>query len=199
MGYTGGDFMGRVAYADAKDGYGPGRMPREYFIGAKYNFGMATGYVNYVIKRGAIVPGTPNYKSEDVLVGEMAPVGARRVILSYIHKNDRTAANSDIQQATIGYVHREYGYQRLLPRVECERCRQPRRRQFSIQCRHQLHFLTTTRRAGPRRLPDAAENSHRIYFMDGARTVSVLRRSPSPHKHRHPIHNQPDLPPPCMN
>lgn len=71
---------------------------------------MATSYVNYIINRGAIVPGTPNYKSEDVLVGEMAPVGAGRVILSYIHKNDRTAANNDIQQATIGYVHREYGY-----------------------------------------------------------------------------------------
>ncbi|WP_155301024.1 porin [Cupriavidus necator] len=113
---------------------------------------------------------TPNYKSEDVLVGAMVPVGAGRVILSYIHKNDRTAANNDPQQAAIGYVHRlskrtslytSYAhiwnrasntcYQRLLPRVECERCRQPSRRQLSIQYRHQSHFLITTRRAGPRR------------------------------------------------
>jgi predicted porin len=106
LGYTGGDFMGRVAYADAKDANGPGKNAREYFFGAKYNFGPATGYFNYVINRGAIVPGTPNYKSEDVLVGAMIPAGAGRVILSYIRKNDRTAANNDAQQLAVGYVHR---------------------------------------------------------------------------------------------
>lgn len=105
LGYTAGDFMGRLAYADAKDANGPGKNAREYFLGAKYKFGFATGYVNYVINRGAIVPGTPNYKSEDVLVGAMVPVGAGRVIVSYIHKNDRTAANNDAQQLAIGYVH----------------------------------------------------------------------------------------------
>ncbi|MGH8786925.1 MAG: porin [Cupriavidus necator] len=105
LGYSGGNFMGRVAYADAHDANGPGKNAREVFFGAKYDFGLATGYLNYVINRGAIVPGTPNFKSEDVLVGASIPVGAGRVVTSYIYKNDRTDANNDAHQFAIGYVH----------------------------------------------------------------------------------------------
>lgn len=106
LGYSNERFMGRVAYADAHDANGPGKDAREVFFGAKYDFGVATGYLNYVINRGAIVPGTPNYKSEDVLIGASIPVGAGRIVASYIYKNDRTAANNDAQQAGIGYVYK---------------------------------------------------------------------------------------------
>ena len=106
LGYTKGDFSGRVAYADAQDANGPGKNAREVFLGAKYDFGPFTGYANYVFNRGAIVPGTPNYKSEDVLIGASIPIGAGRIVTSYIYKNDRTAANNDAQQFALGYVHK---------------------------------------------------------------------------------------------
>lgn len=105
LGYTRGPFKAKLAYADAQDANGPGKNAREVFFGAKYDFGIATGYFNYVVNRGAIVPGTPNYKSEDVLVGASVPIGSGRAILSYIYKNDRTAANNDAQQFAVGYVY----------------------------------------------------------------------------------------------
>jgi len=107
LGYSNERFSGRIAYADAQDANGPGKNAREVFTGAKYDFGPFVGYANFVINRGAIVPGTPNYKSEDYLIGAQIPVGAAgRIYTSYIYKNDRTEANNDAHQLGIGYVHR---------------------------------------------------------------------------------------------
>ena len=105
LGYVRGPFRGKIAYANAKDANGPGRDAKETFLGVRYDFGPVIGYVNYVINRGAIVPGTPNYKSQDILVGTVIPIGQGRLILSYINKNDRTADNFDAQQYAIGYVY----------------------------------------------------------------------------------------------
>lgn len=106
LGYASERFSGRIAYADAHDANGPGKNAREVFLGAKYDFGPFVGYANFVINRGAIVPGTPNFKSEDYLVGAQIPVGgAGRISVSYIYKNDRTGDNHDAQQFGIGYVH----------------------------------------------------------------------------------------------
>lgn len=107
LGYSNERFSARIAYADAQDANGPGKNAREVFTGAKYDFGPFVGYANFAINRGAIVPGTPNYKSEDYLIGAQIPVGASgRIIASYIYKNDRSAANNDAQQFGIGYVHK---------------------------------------------------------------------------------------------
>jgi len=105
LGYAQGAFRGKIAYANAKDANGPGRDAKETFLGVRYDFGPVIGYLNYVINRGAIVPGTPNYKSQDILVGAVVPMGRGRVILSYINKDDRTADDFDAQQYAIGYVY----------------------------------------------------------------------------------------------
>ena len=106
IGYVNNRFSGRIAYADAQDANGPGKNAREVFIGAKYDFGPFVGYANFVINRGAIVPGTPNFKSEDYLVGAQIPLGANGLVYtSYIYKNDRTAANNDAHQFGIGYAY----------------------------------------------------------------------------------------------
>ncbi|ODV42426.1 hypothetical protein AWV79_27100 [Cupriavidus sp. UYMMa02A] len=106
IGYTNNRFSSRIAYADARDANGPGKDAREVFMAAKYDFGPFVGYANFVINRGAIVPGTPNFKSEDYLIGAQIPAGARGLIYtSYIYKNDRTGANNDAQQFGIGYAY----------------------------------------------------------------------------------------------
>lgn len=106
LGYGNNRFSGRIAYADAQDANGPGKNAREVFIGAKYDFGPFVGYVNFVINRGAIVPGTSNFKSEDYLIGAQIPVGANGLIYtSYIYKYDRTEANNDAHQFGAGYAY----------------------------------------------------------------------------------------------
>ncbi|GAA0531962.1 MAG: porin [Pigmentiphaga sp.] len=106
VGYTRGPFGMKIAYAKANDAVAPGKDAKMTFIGAKYDFGVATAFVNYVINRGSIVPGTVNDKSEDLLLGARIPAGARgRVIVSFINKNDRTADNHDARLYAIGYVY----------------------------------------------------------------------------------------------
>ena len=105
LSYGKGPFRTKVAYANAKDANGIGQDAKQTFLAARYDFGPVVGYINYSINRGAIVPGTPNFKSEDFLVGAMIPFGSGRFVVSYINKNDRTAANFDAQQYAVGYVY----------------------------------------------------------------------------------------------
>ncbi|TCW82738.1 porin [Burkholderia sp. SRS-46] len=105
LGYKAGRLDTTVAYAHAKDADGHGRDGREVFFGAKYDFDIATAYLNYVINRGAVVPGNVNDRSQDILIGASVRVGIDYVLASYIYKDDRTAARNDARQFALGYVH----------------------------------------------------------------------------------------------
>jgi len=75
------------------------------FLGAKYDFGVATAHFNYVVNKGSAVFGLVNADSRDVLLGVSVPYGAGRFMASYIRKNDRTAAHHDASQWALGYTH----------------------------------------------------------------------------------------------
>lgn len=81
-----------------------GTSAKVTFLGAKYDFGLATAHLNYVENKGSAVFGLVNADARDVLLGVSIPYGAGRFMLSYIDKNDRTAANHDARQYALGYI-----------------------------------------------------------------------------------------------
>ncbi|WP_059887838.1 porin [Burkholderia ubonensis] len=105
LGYNAGKLDTIVAYAGARNADGRGHDAREVFFGAKYDFDVATAYLNYVLNRGAIVPGTVNHRSQDFLIGTSVRVGTDYVLASCIYKDDRTADRNDARQFALGYVH----------------------------------------------------------------------------------------------
>ncbi|MBS0339385.1 MAG: porin [Proteobacteria bacterium] len=103
VGYVSGPAYFKVGYHNVNDSQGvSGWMT---FVGARYEFALATAYFNYVVNKGSAVFGLLNPDSRDVLVGVGVPIGAGRLMASYIHKDDRTSANYDANQVAIGYVH----------------------------------------------------------------------------------------------
>lgn len=103
VGYVSGQVYVKLGHHSVNDANGtPGRIT---FLGAKYDFGVATAHFNYVVNKGSAVFGLVNKDSRDVLIGVSVPYGAGRFMASYIRKNDRTASDEDASQWAIGYTH----------------------------------------------------------------------------------------------
>lgn len=69
-------------------------------LGGNYNFGVVKAYATVAWEKGA---GTLDQR--DVVVGLTAPVGAGKVIVSYIKKTDNAVANKDANQVAVGYTY----------------------------------------------------------------------------------------------
>ncbi|MCH8620352.1 porin [Undibacterium sp. TS12] len=69
-------------------------------VGGTYNVGPAMVHLVYDSNSG--VGGARN---DDFLVGVSAPVGAGKLMLSYIRKNDKSSLNQDASQLAIGYTY----------------------------------------------------------------------------------------------
>jgi predicted porin len=88
-------------------------------LAGNINFGIATGYAAYSVNKGqgsspfwnpnnpygAAVPSASSTDSRDALLGVAVPFGATTVMASYIHKNDKNAANRDADQIAVGAVY----------------------------------------------------------------------------------------------
>jgi predicted porin len=74
---------------------------RNLMLVAKYGFSMAEVNVGYVRNRALL-----DAKSEDMLIGVTVPLGAGRILASYIRHDDSTPANRDADQWAIGYVYK---------------------------------------------------------------------------------------------
>jgi len=103
FGYVLGPAYVKIGYHNVNDAKGvPGWLT---FVGAKYDFGFATAYFNYVVNKGSAVFGIVNADSRDVMVGVTVPYGQGRFIASYIRKDDRTPQNFDANQIAFGYLY----------------------------------------------------------------------------------------------
>ena len=69
-------------------------------LGGNYDFGMVKAYATVAWEKGV---GTLDQR--DVVVGLTAPVGAGKVIVSYIKKTDNAVANKDANQVAVGYTY----------------------------------------------------------------------------------------------
>lgn len=86
-------------------------------LAATYDFGMAKAHAAYGVNKGtnssplrnntnpfgSLVAPTASTDSADWLVGATIPFGAGTVLVSYVHKNDKNAANRDASQWSVGY------------------------------------------------------------------------------------------------
>lgn len=92
---------------------------RNTLLAASYDFGVARAVVGYAVNKGlnsaaprnannpfgyAVAP-TGSTDSRDILVGATVPLGAGKLIASYVDKSDRTDAGQDARQWAIGYAH----------------------------------------------------------------------------------------------
>ena len=103
VGYVSGPIYAKIGYHSVESATGDkGHLT---FLGAKYDFGLATAHFNYVVNKGSAVFGLLNPNSRDLLLGLSVPIGQGKLLASYIRKDDRTAANYDANQLAIGYVH----------------------------------------------------------------------------------------------
>jgi predicted porin len=88
-------------------------------LAGNMNFGVATVYAAYGINKGegsspfwnannpygAAVPSTSSTDSRDALLGVAVPLGATTLMASYIHKDDKNAANRDADQIAVGATY----------------------------------------------------------------------------------------------
>lgn len=71
-------------------------------VGA-HNFGVATLHVAIGKNKGPAAQGSTD--NREMLLGATIPRGVGKFILSYIRKDDRKAANIDVNQFAIGYIY----------------------------------------------------------------------------------------------
>lgn len=77
------------------------------FLGAKYNFGMATLSLGTAVNKGSYtaLANILQADSRDYLMGVSVPVGAGTFLASYINKQDKSGANNDANMFALGYLH----------------------------------------------------------------------------------------------
>lgn len=101
MGYARGPLSIKVAHHNVNNAASvSGKVT---WLAGRYDFGPATGYLNYVVEKGAAVFGVLNPDSRGLLAGVSVPMGSGKLMASYIRKNDRTAVNADASQFALGY------------------------------------------------------------------------------------------------
>ena len=87
-------------------------------LAGNYNFGVATAFAGYGRNTGdgstmffgenpygAAQAPAQSTDSRDAIVGVSVPLGATTLLASYVHKDDRDAANRDARQLAIGATY----------------------------------------------------------------------------------------------
>ena len=101
VGYMQGPFSAKAAYHTVNTA--ASLAQKVQWVAGKYDFGLFTGYVNFVSNRGSTVFGVPNANSSDVLLGISAPIAGGRFMVSSITLKDNTAAQRNANQFALGY------------------------------------------------------------------------------------------------
>jgi predicted porin len=91
---------------------------RNLLFGANYDFGRAKAYFGYAVNKGLNSSPLPNgtavyggpapvasTDSADVLLGASLPFGVSTVVITMVHKNDKSIRNQDAQQAGLAYMY----------------------------------------------------------------------------------------------
>ena len=98
--YASGPAYVGFSFYDVGNSTGTGAARKNYTLGGTYDFG--------VIKVHALAQKSTGPSTLDVLDlmgGVTVPVAGGNVLASYIHHNDRTAADKDAQQLGVGYIY----------------------------------------------------------------------------------------------
>lgn len=99
LGYARGPVGLKLAHHNAKDVTGAISAKNTNLSGT-YDFGVAKLHAAYQINKTGSTLDT-----RDSLIGVSVPLGAGKLMASYIRKDDRIRANADASQAAIGYLY----------------------------------------------------------------------------------------------
>jgi predicted porin len=108
--YANGPIYVGLGYADAKGPVAAIQDSRKSTIfGATYDFGVAKAHFAYAKTKNDVGPAagaTQSYAdANNYMLGVSAPIGAGRVMASYIRHDDRGVNNADASQFGIGYTY----------------------------------------------------------------------------------------------
>jgi len=73
-------------------------------LGGTYNFGPAIGHLAYGVNKDDIA-GATGVDTRDIMAGVTVPFGANSLFASYIRKDNKRVANSDVNQIAVGYTY----------------------------------------------------------------------------------------------
>ena len=122
VGYSNGPLNARLAYNNTSNDTATVETAsgRNWLAAANYDFAVAKAYVAYGVNKGlssairnngnadsfSYVEAAPSTDSTTALIGATVPMGpAGTVMASYIHVNDKNAANADANQFALGYSY----------------------------------------------------------------------------------------------
>lgn len=102
VGYKQGPVYIRLAHQDLNNAAGTGSA-KNTILGSSYDFGIATAYLAYAAGKTDNLGATLS-DDHDLLLGVSVPVGAGKIMASYVAKRDKLASN-DANLLAVGYMH----------------------------------------------------------------------------------------------
>lgn len=99
LNYAAGPLVVRLAHHDANNATDTDNA-RNTYLGGSYNFGPAKLFLGHNIEKG--VAGLDRNATQ---VGVQVPFGASTLMATYVHKNDKSAANDDARMLGLAYTY----------------------------------------------------------------------------------------------
>jgi predicted porin len=97
--YANGPIYGTFAHQNINDATNTNKT-KLTLLGGMYDLGVVKAHLAYETEKNDAV-----LDQRDWLLGVSAPLGAGTVMASYMHKDDKAAANRDANQLALGYSH----------------------------------------------------------------------------------------------
>jgi predicted porin len=74
-------------------------------LGGTYDFGVVKLHAAYAVNKGETAAGATSIDRDDAMLGVSAPVGAGRVLASYMRRSNDLVANGDTNVLSLGYTY----------------------------------------------------------------------------------------------
>lgn len=103
LGYENGPLNVQFAYHKTTENPSSLGDTKNALLGATYDLNVVKLHAAFQHEKSEIVG--DEYKGRNWMLGVSAPVGAGKVMASYVRGNDRTVANEDVDQYGLGYVY----------------------------------------------------------------------------------------------
>ena len=107
VGYAGGPFSVLLAYHDQNlvTGTADAGQADTAFLGGTWDFGLAKLHAAYAVNKGETALGNTTVDHDNMMLGVTVPIGAGRILASYIRRSDDIADARDADQWSLGYTY----------------------------------------------------------------------------------------------
>lgn len=103
--YANGPVYAGFSFYDQSNANGAGAARKNYLLGGTYDFGVVKAHA--LIQKASGTPTGAKYDLDtlDLMGGVTVPVAGGSILASYVHHNDKSAANQDANQIGVGYMY----------------------------------------------------------------------------------------------